>query len=607
MNYSDFVEGKIFDAYEYMGAHMVDGGVEFRVYAPRAYNVSLIGEFSDWQEIGMGREPGGFFRCFVENAIEGQQYKYKIYGANGVIDHCDPYGFQMQLRPESASIITKTDDYIFGDEKWMKAQKPYGHFDKPMNVYEIHLGSWKRNAELDCEDNWYNYREIADLLIPYLKEYGYNYVEMMPLAEHPADISWGYQTTGFFAPTSRYGKPDDLKYLIDMLHQNGIGVIMDYVPVHFARDSYGLSCFDGEPLYEYPNSDVGESEWGTKNFMHAHGDVRSFLNSAADYWVSKFHCDGIRMDAVSRIIYWNGDPNRDTNANGLEFLKTLNAGLHMRHPGVILIAEDSTNYPKVTVATEYDGLGFDYKWDLGWMNDTMAYMKCPPFARPNDYFKLSFSMMYFYNEHYMLPLSHDENVHGKATVVNKMWGDYEGKFPQARALYTYMLTHPGKKLNFMGNEIAQFREWDETREQDWDMLKYPFHDSFHEFMKKLNHIYLKTPALYKGDFNPDCFKWLVINVPTCSTYIYQRTSSDGKSNVIVAINMSDQFWQGFSFKVDGPMEAEEILNSDWDIYSGKCPADTRAQLKASKQGSDYMMSVDLAPFSAHIYEVKMGK
>lgn len=604
MDLKDFVEGRIFDAYQYMGAHPKENGTDFRVYAPRAYKVTLIGEFSNWKELDMTRELGGFHHCFVENAAVGMMYKYKIYSDAAVVEHCDPYGFQMELRPNNASIITDIDHYEFQDDKWMASRAPGKHYNLPMNIYELHAGSWKRNLDSDEKDNWYTYRELADILIPYLKENDYNYVEFLPLAEHPADISWGYQITGFFAPTSRYGTPDDLKYLIDECHQNNIGVIMDYVPVHFAMDGYALANFDGSALYEYPSNDIGESEWGTHNFMHAHGDVRSFLNSAANYWLTEFHCDGLRMDAISRIIYWQGDPGRGVNKDAVGFLRTLNDTLHRLHPGAILIAEDSTDYLKVTAPVEYDGLGFDYKWDLGWMNDTLEYFKCPPVGRPNMHHKLTFSMHYFYNELFLLPFSHDEVVHGKATIMQKMWGDYEVKFPQCRALYTYMYTHPGKKLNFMGNELGQLREWDETREQDWDMLKYPLHDSFRHYIKELNHLYLTIPALYDCEYHPDAFKWLAADAASFSTYVYQRTC--GKSSIIAVLNFSDQFWKSFTFPVDGPMELRELLNSDWDTFSGKCPSSIVVQTKAKKEpvSGKYQVAVDLAPFSAHIFEVK---
>ena len=463
MDFQKFLSGGIFDAYEYFGAHMGKDGVTFRIYAPNAGKVELQGDFNGWvlEELKPGKE-SGVFECVMRGAEAGMYYKYCITDRQGrSVMHCDPYGMLMELRPGFASrIVDRT--YRFQDQAWMKQRDK--NYNRPMNIYELHAGSWRKK-----EDNtWYNYEELAESLIPYLKRMGFNYIEFLPLSEHPADCSWGYQNTGFFAPTSRYGSPRQLKKLIDTCHQNGIGVITDFVPVHFATDDYGLLNFDGTPLYEFPHPDTAYSEWGTMNFMHSRGEVRSFLQSAADYWLTEFHFDGIRMDAISRAIYWNGDPARGVNEKAVEFLRNMNAGLHKRHPSVMLIAEDSTDFPKVTAPTEYDGLGFDYKWDMGFMNDTLRFFQTAPVYRPYDYHNLSFSMMYFYSDLFLLPFSHDEVVHGKATIIQKMWGDYEFKFPQVKVFYAYLYTHPGKKLNFMGNEFGQFRERDENRQQDWE-------------------------------------------------------------------------------------------------------------------------------------------
>ncbi len=447
INIQDFYIGKTFDAHTYFGAHLEKDGVWFRVYAPCAEKVSLIGDFNQWQGQWMERcEYHGVYQLFLSNAKPGMLYKYKIYGGGRVTDHCDPYGFGMELRPGSASVIVDLKEYHFQDSNWLKQrQKSY---EQPMNIYEMHLGSWKTKSE--TSSSWYTYDELAKPLISYLSENGYNYVEFMPLCEHPADCSWGYQTTGYFSPTSRYGTAAQLKALVDACHQARIGVIMDFVPVHFAMDDYGLALFDGTPLYEYPNDAVGQSEWGTCNFMHSRGEVCSFLQSAANYWLSEFHFDGIRMDAISRIIYWQGDPSRGVNKNAVEFVRFMNQGLHRLHPTAVLIAEDSTNFLKVTAPVEYDGLGFDYKWDLGWMNDTLNYFRTPPWERPAHYHDLSFSMDYFYNELYLLPFSHDEVVHGKATILQKMWGDYEYKFPQCRGTLCLYVSASREKAEFYG-------------------------------------------------------------------------------------------------------------------------------------------------------------
>ena len=414
------------------------------------------------------------------------------------------------MRPGTCSVIRSIESYRFTDKEWLSKRTDCR--DKPMNIYEVHLGSWRRkpdsqrlktddeseltgNEIIDAE-GWYTYSEIADELISYVREYGYNFIEFMPLSEHPCDESWGYQITGFFSPTSRYGTPAQLMELVDKCHNAGIGVIVDFVPVHFAVDHYALTEFDGTRLYEFPDDEAAYNEWGSRNFMHSKGEVRSFIQSAANYWLSVYHMDGLRMDAIRNMIYWNGQEYRGENRTAIDFLKSMNSGLKARHPSAIIAAEDSSSYPKVTAPVFDGGLGFDYKWDLGWMHDTLEYFQSAPMYRTRDYHKLTFSMLYFYNEHFILPLSHDEVVHGKATVAQKMNGQYPDKFPQARALYMYMTVHPGKKLNFMGSEFAQLREWDEKREQDWDMLKYPLHDSFREYIRKLNHIYLENSALH---------------------------------------------------------------------------------------------------------------
>lgn len=414
MDMYGFYTGQILDAYTYLGAHVTAAGTVFRTFAPNAQRVGLLlaGEEFSMQPV----YNGSFYELTVPDAKAGDVYEYRIYTRNGgYSDHCDPYGFGMELRPGHKSVVVDLGEYSFSDDPWMKQRT--GQRDQPLNIYEMHLGSWRRNG-----DEWYHYDELAPLLIPYLKESGYNYVEFLPISEHPCDESWGYQNTGFYAPTSRYGTPDDLRRLIDQLHQNNIGVILDFVPVHFAVDRYALAQYDGSALYEYPHRDVGTSEWGSYNFMHSRGEVRSFLQSAANFWLKEYHFDGLRMDAISRIIYWQGDEKRGVNGNAVDFIKGMNQRLKADHPGCMLIAEDSTNYPGITKAVEDGGLGFDYKWDMGWMHDTLEYFQAPPERRTEQYHKLTFSMMYFRNETYLLPFSHDEVVHGKATILQKMNG-----------------------------------------------------------------------------------------------------------------------------------------------------------------------------------------
>ena len=586
-----FYTGQIFDAYEYLGVHIMEDGVVFRTFAPNADHVSLIYGKAE-TEIPMNQiYDGNFYEIIVSDiTLLGMTYEYRIYQKDGsYVDHCDPYGFSMELRPRHKSIISNLSTYQFDDDKWMK--KRNSCHDKPLNIYEMHFGSWKK------EDKWYQYDELADLLIPYLKKNGYNYVEFLPLSEHPSDQSWGYQNTGFFAPTSRYGTPVQLKKLIDKLHQNDIGVILDFVPVHFAIDDYGLAKYDGSSLYEYPSNDVGVSEWGSYNFMHSRGEVRSFLQSAANYWLKEYHFDGLRMDAISRIIYWQGDESRGENGNAIDFIKVMNMGLRKRNPGCILVAEDSTDYPKVTLDVTKGGLGFDYKWDMGWMHDTLEYFQLPPSERINQYHKLTFSMMYFNNERYLLPYSHDEVVHGKATILQKMNGQYEDKFPQARAMYLYMMVHPGKKLNFMGNEFGQLREWDEKREQDWDILKYPYHDSFLHYISMLNQIYLTHDALSKWDYEEEGFQWLDCHQEERCIYTIERKSD--KERLVALFNFSNQIQEDYSLKIPNAQTIQTLINSDWQQFSGTTlPETIMYRLK------DEQLICTLQPFSGILLMIK---
>ena len=596
MDFYGFYTGKIFDAYRFLGAHPEDKGVTFRTFAPGAARISLIGEFTDWQEQKMHKiYDGNFWECYAENAAPGMMYKYRIYKhGDSYIDHCDPYGFGMELRPNTASYIRDLSDYTYHDSIWM--QKRTDCKDKPLNIYEIHFGSFKKPS--GQADDWYTYTEMANILIPYLKEYGYNYIEIMPLSEHPCDESWGYQNTGFFSPTSRYGTADELMAFIDACHQHDIGVILDFVPVHFAVDGYALANYDGTALYEYPNQDVGVSEWGSCNFMHSRGEVRSFLQSAANYWLTEYHIDGIRMDAISRIIYWQGDPARGVNNTAVDFIREMNRGLKERHPNAMLSAEDSTSYPGVTRPVSEGGLGFDYKWDMGWMNDTLDYFRTDPVYRPANDHKLTFSMMYYYNDAFLLPFSHDEVVHGKATIIQKMNGGYDGKFPQARALYMYMYAHPGKKLNFMGNEIGQFREWDEKREQDWDILTYPIHDAFHRFMKNLNLLYLEHPALYRNDYSTDGFRWIDCHQEERCIYAFERISE--KERLLAVFNFSDQTQEDYEITLDNAKKLTLLLASDASEYGGtKTYKDADREMTLKKHCAVFSLS----PHSAVYYKI----
>lgn len=591
MDFYGFYTGEEFEAYNYLGAHCYEGGAVFRTFAPAAQSISVIGEWNGWEEIPMHKVyDGSFWECEVKGAKSGQMYKYRIYKRDGsCTDHCDPYGFFAELRPNTASKLYDMTKFNFTDKKWLS--KRGGFLNKPLNIYELHFGSWKKPS--DGAEAWYSYEELAELLIPYLLEHGYNYVELMPLNEYPCDESWGYQATGFFSATARYGTPDGLREFVNRCHENGIGVIMDFVPVHFAVDGYALAKYDGTALYEYPNNDVGNSEWGSCNFMHSRGEVRSFLQSSAYFWLKEFHFDGLRCDAVSNLIYWQGNPARGVNNMTVGFIKNMNGGLKQRIPDIMLIAEDSSSYDGVTRAVRDVGLGFDFKWDLGWMNDTLDYFRKSPAERVQNYNMLTFSMMYYYNERYILPLSHDEVVHGKAAVIQKMNGDYDVKFPQARAMYLYMLCHPGKKLNFMGNEFAQFREWDEKREQDWDILKYPNHDAFHHYITELNKIYLENPALYAEDFDRNGFEWLDCNNPQNSVYAFLRRG--GEQILFAVFNFSDRPVE-YSFDLRGAASITPIINSDEQRFGGNSES---ALLPEIRDGKAFLT---LPPFSGNLFK-----
>lgn len=595
MDIYGFYTGKIFDAYDFLGCHLDGNRGYFRTYAPNASRVTVIGEFTGWKDYEMNRiHDGKFWELITDGVEDGMMYKYRIYGRDGsVTEHCDPYGFGMELRPDSASIARDMNRYVFHDTKWMRDRSDCRR--GPLNIYEIHAGSWKTNPE--NENGWYKYNELADILIPYLKENGYNYVEMMPIAEHPCDNSWGYQSTGFYSPTSRYGTADELREFIDKCHQNGIGVLLDFVPVHFAVDGYGLSMYDGTAIYEYPNCDVGYSEWGSRNFNHSRGEVQSYLQSCANYWLKEYHFDGLRMDAISNIIYWQGDSRRGINRNALQFLQYMNRGLKGMYPSIILAAEDSSPYPGITKCADWGGLGFDYKWDLGWMNDTLIYFKDGMDDRIKDYHKLTFSMMYYYSENFILPFSHDEVVHGKATIMQKMNGQYDEKFPQARALYMYMYTHPGKKLNFMGNEIGQLREWDETREQDWDILKYPVHDAFHRYMMELNKLYLEHSALWEKDFDNDGFMWIDCHEEGRCIYAYERRSSTER--LVIVCKFTNTPEENYYCHVEGSSGLKLLLASDADCFDGPVHYDEDESVKVV----DNTAEIKLGEFCTKIYKV----
>ena len=583
MDFYGFYTGEIFDAHEYLGAHKTNEGTVFRTFAPQAQKVELLlnGECIPMNKIYNGQ----FFEATVPNVPYDSTYEYRIHARGRYTDHCDPYGTGMELRPAHKSILRDIDSYQFHDELWMK--KRGDMLNKPLNIYEMHAGSFRKPEERP--DAWYNYEELADILVPYLKENGYNYVEFLPLCEHPCDESWGYQTTGYFSPTSRYGTPRQLMALIDRLHQNDIGVILDFVPVHFAVDAYALANYDGSALYEYPNNDVGQSEWGSCNFMHSRGEVRSFLQSSAHYWLKYYHFDGLRMDAISNIIYWQGDARRGVNANAVAFVRNMNQKLKQMNHGCMLIAEDSTSFKGITTPHDKGGLGFDYKWDLGWMHDTLDFMALPPENRSEHYHKLTFSMLYFGDENYLLPLSHDEVVHGKGTIVNKIYGTEDEKRRQARLLYLYMMVHPGKKLNFMGNELAQFREWDEKRSLDFYLLDNPAHSGFHAYMKALNNLYINSPALWESDYDTVGFEWADCHQE--DKLIYAVTRRSRQQTLLTLFNFSNTE-QTYSVALpDNAQKADLIFSA----AEGSAP---------SFSVSDRTLHLTLPPYSAFVFYVR---
>ncbi len=601
-NIQSFYRGYNFDAYTYFGAHPDAQGTAFRVFAPAARKVAVVCDIDNWQPIPMQCE-GGVWSCYVPDMRPGMIYKYQITRPDGeVVDHCDPYGFGMELRPYSASVVRELNREVFTDDAWMQ-KRDRGH-NVPINIYEMHFVGFKHKSNsAKFPEDWYNYEEMSRVLIPYLKENGYTHVELMPLSEHPVDLSWGYQNTGFFAPTSRYGTVRQLQSFINDCHNADIGVILDFVPVHFAIDGYALSYFDGSYLYEYSSDDTGYSEWGTKNFNVTRGEVASFLKSCANYWLTEYHFDGLRMDAISRMIYWQGMEERGLNERAIEFLSSMNAGLHHRHPSVMLMAEDSTSFNKVTAPALYGGLEFDYKWDMGWMNDTLEFLATPAVYRKYHYHKLTFSMMYFYSETFLLPFSHDENVHSKKTIVDKIYGSYEEKFAQGRALYLYMYTHPGKKLDFMGGELGMLREFDQDKQLDWDLLSYPMHDSYHRFRRDLHRLYQSLKPLSDNDYHADYFSWLVVNDADHVVYAYKR--GKGVGAVITVLNFCDCAWNDYAIPFENEVVLREVLNTDNCIYNGCSIIDEAAEYRSTLQpDGSYQLKLPLAAYSGRLFAVE---
>lgn len=560
----EFHEGTCRNVFEYFGAHFAyEGcqGVRFTVFAPHARQVSVFGSFNNWnpQEWMMERtEDPEVWSLFVPGVKEWDSYKYHILSNRGwAMDKADPCAFYSETPPANASKVYNLHDYAWHDQSWMLARK--NPVDAPVSIYEVQAGSWRH----DPQDHPYTYRRLKDELIPYAASMGFTHIELMPLTEYPFDGSWGYQTTGYYSVTSRYGNPYEFCEFVDACHQRGIGVILDFVPAHFARDSFGLAAFDGQALYEYSRYEDANSPWGTLNFNFARGEVRSFLLSAALFWCQAYHMDGIRFDAVSNLLYWNGDSNRGVHREAVEWIRQVNGALEEEYPAVMKIAEDSTTWPGVTKKVNRGGLGFDYKWDLGWMNDTLHYFSMAPQYRYGQEGMITFSMNYFFSERFLLPLSHDENVHGKKTILDRMYGTYEDKFSQVRLLYAYMFAHPGKKLNFMGNELGSFREFDERRQLDWNLLEYPVHDAFHRYFQNLNMLVRSIDCLHAKEYDPGAFTWVDVHA---AVFVFARHA--GSQWLVCAMNCGTKDYPVYDLFLPFAGVGREIMNSDAKQWGG---------------------------------------
>lgn len=574
-----FSEGKHRHAYRFMGAHLleIDGifGVRFAVWAPNAERVSVVGNFNHWD----GRchpmyvHPNGVWELFIPNLPAGTEYKFEIrQRETGFIYlKSDPYGNRFEMRPANASIVAAPSEHLWNDRAWLHKRQSHDWLHAPMSIYEVHLGSWQR-----AENNEFlNYRDLARRLVPYVKDMGFNYIELLPITEHPYDGSWGYQTTGYFAPTSRFGTPDDFRYFVDFCHQNDIGVILDWVPAHFPKDAHGLARFDGTALYEHEDPRKGEHlDWSTLIYNYGRNEVRTFLVSSAMYWIEEFHIDGLRVDAVASMLYLDYSrtewiPNQyggRENLEAIDFLRELNTVIHGEHKGVVVIAEESTAWPQVTRPTWLGGLGFSMKWNMGWMNDVLSYMRRDPIYRKFHHDCLTFSMLYAFNENFLLPFSHDEVVHGKGSMLAKMPGDEWQKFANLRLLYSYLFTHPGKKLLFMGTEFAQGNEWDPQNALDWYLLDYNYHRGVQQLVKDLNKLYHQLPSLHQFEFDWQGFSWIDCHDAQQSILTFLRQSGD--DFVVVVVNFTPVVRHHYRIGVPKMDSYYEIFNSDSIYYGG---------------------------------------